>query len=71
MAFTQCNFISINRIRAYLKCVGKEVVVEHWPVLSTDVHDDFAEFVTNKIGHSFVLSKQEFGQTGANLHLIL
>lgn len=46
-------------------------MVEHWPVLAANVHNNFTEFVTNEIGHRFVLSKEEFGQTAANLHLVL
>lgn len=46
-------------------------MVEHWPILATDVDDDFAEFVPDEIGYGFVLSKQEFGQTAADLHLVL
>lgn len=57
--------------RAYLKGVCKEIMVEHWPVLAADVHNDFAEFVTDEIGHGFMLSKEEFGQTAANIHLVL
>ena len=57
--------------RTYLKGVCKEIVVEHWPVLAANIHNDFAEFVPDEIGHRFVLGKQEFGQTVPNLHLVL
>lgn len=46
-----------NTSRAYLKGVCKEIMVEHWPVLATNVYNDFTEFVTDEIGHRFVLSK--------------
>lgn len=55
----------------YLKGVCEEIMVEHWPVLATNVHNDFAEFITDEIGHRFVVRKQEFRQTVANLHLVL
>lgn len=67
----QAQTVTLKKIRSYLKSVCKEVMVEHWPVLATNIHNDFAEFVPNKIGHSFVLSKQEFGQTATNLHLVM
>lgn len=56
---------------AYLKSVCKEVVVEHRPVLATNVHDDFAQLVSDEIGHRLLLSEKQFGQTAANLHLVL
>lgn len=49
-------FINRNNInRVYLKCVRKEIMIEHWPILATNVYYDFAEFVTNEIRHCFVL----------------
>lgn len=56
---------------AYLEGVCEEVMVEHGPVLAADVNDDFAEFITDEIGNRFVLGQQEFGQTAADLHLVL
>lgn len=35
----------------YLEGVCKEIMVEHWPILATNVHNDFAQFVTDEIGH--------------------
>lgn len=46
-------------------------MVEHGPVLAADVNDDFAEFVTDEIRNRFMMGQQEFGQTAADLHLIL
>lgn len=46
-------------------------MVEHGPVLAADVNDDFAEFVTDEIRNCFVLGQEEFGQTAADLHLVL
>lgn len=60
-----------TRGSAYLKSVCKEVVVEHWPILATNVHDNFAQFVSDEIGHRLLLSEEQFGQTVANLHLVL
>lgn len=62
--------LSTNR-RAYLKGVCEEVMVEHWPVLATNIDNDFAQFVSDEIGHRFLLSKEQFGQTAADLHLVL
>lgn len=62
----------INNISGtYLKGVCKEIMVEHRPVLATNIHNDFTEFVSDEIGHRFVLSKQEFWKTAADLHLVL
>lgn len=48
---------STHRIKANLKGVCKEIMVEHRPILATYVHNHFAEFVTDEIGHRFVLGK--------------
>lgn len=66
-----CRCAWLARGRAYLKRVRKEVVVEHRPVLATNIHDDFAQFVSDEIGHRLLLSEEQFGQTAANLHLVL
>ena len=42
---------------AHLKGVCKEIVVKHWPILATNVHDDFAQFIADEIGHGFMLGK--------------
>lgn len=66
-----CRRALLARGGAYLKCVCEEVVVEHRPVLATNIHDDFAQFVSDEIGHRLLLSEEQFGQTAANLHLVL
>lgn len=60
-----------SRVNPYLKGVCKEIMVEHRPILATNVYNDFTKLVTDEIGHRFVLSKEELGKTAANLHLVL
>lgn len=60
-----------SRVTPYLKCVCKEIMVEHRPILATNVYNDFTKLITDKIGHRFVLSKEEFGKTAADFHLVL
>ena len=55
----------------YLQDVCEEVMVKHWPVLATDVHDDFAELVADEVRHDFVLGQQQLWQTVSDLHLVL
>ena len=54
-----------------LQGVCEEVMVEHGPVLATDVHDDFAQLVADEVRHDFVLGQQQLWQTVADLHLVL
>lgn len=41
---------------SYLQDVSEKVMVEHRPVLSANIHNDFAEFVPDEVRQSFVLS---------------
>lgn len=41
---------------SYLQDVSKKVMVEHWPVLPANIHNDFAEFVPDEVRQSFMVS---------------
>lgn len=46
-------------------------MVEHGPVLATNIHYDFTEFVAYEEGQSFVLGQQQLGQAATDLHFVL
>lgn len=51
-----CEWKVLPLEASYLQDVSEEVMVEHWPVLSADIHDDFAELVPDEVRQSFVVS---------------
>lgn len=46
-------------------------MVEHWPVLPANVHNDLTKFVPDEERQGFVVSQKKFGQAAADLHFIL
>lgn len=46
-------------------------MVEHWPVLASDVHDDFAELVSDEEGQLSMLGQQQLWQAVTKLCFIL
>lgn len=46
-------------------------MVEHWPVLASDVHDDFAKLISDEEGQESMLGQQQLWQAATKLCFIL
>lgn len=46
-------------------------MVEHWPVLASNVHDDFAELISDEEGQQSMLGQQQLWQAATKLCFIL
>lgn len=46
-------------------------MVEHWPILTPDVHNDLAKFVPDEEGQQSMLRQQQLWQAATELRFIL
>ena len=68
--YTMTHAVPVSVCVTHLEDVDKEVWVEVWPVMSTNVNDEFDEFVADERWHLLVIGQQQLAEHGANLILV-